>query len=434
MGRWIAMAMALATVSVGCSDDDGGGSTPDDSAAGDTSVTDSSVADTTSVDTVAADTSPPATPPEIVALQGLLDGAAAADRPGVLSAWIDGLERAPVTRDTTAIFLWEGAATAVKMVGDATGWDPATSPSLERLEVDGVDVWWLAQTYETDARLDYKLVADSAWTLDPLNPRTMVGGFGANSELAMPLYETPIDARDLTGAPGGTLTQHTLDSAALGDTRGFSVYVAPGADVSGPRPVVIFHDGNDYRQIIRAQIIVDRLVAAGDVGPLVAVFAPPKERTVEYNRNDAYVSYLADELLPWLRDTYDVGQTPALTGTVGASFGGLIACYIAVTRPDVFGRGGCHSGAFSFDDDAMIDLVAATAPAAVKLHLTVGTYEQNVGGRGEEGDLLAAQRRMVTALTAKGYTFASEEHPQGHSWGLWRDRLPAALRYLYGSE
>lgn len=359
-----------------------------------------------------------------------------AERDAALTTWIEGQQRVPLAEGETAVFLWRGEATEVRMVGDATSWNAQTSPRLTRLDVPGVDLWWLAQTYDPAARLDYKLVLNGGdWRLDPLNPELMPGGFGPNSELAMPDYAEPAEVRDLEGTPAGTLTTHVIESTALSQSRTVHVYVPAGADVEGPRPLVIFHDGNDYRTLIRAQLILDRVVETGDVGPLVAVFAPPTNRTAEYNRNDAYVTHLADEVVPFLRTTYEAGQTAAVTGTIGPSFGGLIACYVAFKRPEVFGLAGCQSGAFSYDEDAFIDLVRDNAKVDLKkLYLVVGTYELAVSGSSTEGNLLEAQRRLVTVLNEKGYDFEAEELPQGHSWGLWRDTLPTALRVLWGAE
>ncbi|HRE88271.1 MAG TPA: alpha/beta hydrolase-fold protein [Myxococcota bacterium] len=359
-----------------------------------------------------------------------------AERDAALTAWIESQPRIPLAENETAVFLWRGPATEVRMVGDATSWNAQTSPRLTRLDVAGVDLWWLAQTYDSASRLDYKLVLDgSDWRLDPLNPELMPGGFGPNSELAMPDYVEPAEVRDLEGTPAGALATHIIESTALSQSRTIHVYVPAGADVEGPRPLVVFHDGNDYRTLIRAQLILDRIVQTGDIGPLVAVFAQPTNRTAEYNRNDAYVSHLADEVVPFVRTTYNAGQSAAVTGTIGPSFGGLIACYVAFKRPEVFGLAGCQSGAFSYDQDAFIDLVRDNARVDIqRLYLVVGTYELAVSGSSTEGNLLEAQRRLVTVLSDKGYTFTAEELPQGHSWGLWRDTLPTALRVLWGAE
>lgn len=396
----------------------------------------SDLSDTTPADALPdlsdAEVETPAPIAAITALEAELLALPEGDRDAALTTWLDGRE-VPLTADTTAVFLWRGPATEVRLVGDASNWNAQTAPKLTRLAVPGVDVWWLAQTYERDARLDYKLVLDGGdWRLDPLNPRKMAGGFGPNSELAMPDYVTPADAADLTTAPAGVQTSHGIESTALGQSRTIYVYVPPGADVEGPRRLVIFHDGNDYRGLIRAPLILDRVVGSGDVGPLVAVFAPPTERTVEYNRNDAYVTHLAEEVVPFMRETYRAGQTPATTATIGPSFGGLIACYAAFTRPDVFGLAGCQSGAYSYDDDAFIDLVSASPKVDIAVYLVVGTYELAVSGDSTEGNLLSAQRRLAALFSAKGYPFLAEELPQGHSWGLWRDTLPASLRYLFG--
>lgn len=447
---WFGLALGFG---FGCGGDGGSVDTADTGADTAAEVDVSDTADT-SVDVDTADVAPDevdvsdtadtaaevdVTPGPIAAIEALeteLLALPEAERDAALTTWLEDRPRVPLAEGATAVFLWRGAATEVRMVGDATSWNAQTSPKLTRLEVPGVDLWWLAQTYDLAARLDYKLVLNgSDWRLDPLNPELMPGGFGPNSELAMPDYVTPEEVADLEGTPAGTLTTHVIESTALSQSRTIHVYVAPGAEVVGPRPLVIFHDGNDYRTLIRAQLILDRVVGTGDIGPLVAVFAPPTNRTAEYNRNDAYVAHLADEVVQFMRTTYDAGQAASVTGTIGPSFGGLIACYVAFKRPEVFGLAGCQSGAFSYDEDAFIELVRDNAKVGIeRLYLVVGTYELAVSGSSTEGNLLEAQRRLVSVLSDKRYAFEAEERPQGHSWGLWRDTLPTALRVLWGAE
>ena len=59
-------------------------------------------------------------------------------------------------------------------------------------------------SFESTARLDYKFVVGSSWILDPRNPNKVKGGFGDNSELAMPQFVQPSEASLI-------LTRHWLD-------------------------------------------------------------------------------------------------------------------------------------------------------------------------------------------------------------------------------
>jgi enterochelin esterase family protein len=310
-------------------------------------------------------------------------------------------------------------------------WDPAAEPTLQH--IDGTDLWYGEGEYELDARLDYKFVIDGQrWELDPLNPRIMLSGLGPNSELAMPEYETPAEVfPQPTPAPSGRLTEHTLESAALGQVRTFFVYT-PASALIGEKPATVYiHDGGEYINLIDAPAMLDNLIAAGDIPPVVAVFIPPVQRELEYYLNDNYVRFLADELTPFMQSNYDVSPEPGKTANLGASLGGLLAVYAAATRPEVFGQAAGYSGAYSLGNDLVIDLIRREETLPLRFYLVVGTYETAIGGDPNAGNLLEANRRLARALHDRFYDYQYEEAPQGHSWGLWRDFFGDGLRFLF---
>lgn len=365
-----------------------------------------------------------------------LQAARPADRQPLINRYLAGI-KAPITGETEAVFLWQGEAQQVQVVGDMNNWNPAGAPELSRVE--GTSLWYLVTEYPAEARLDYKFVINgSNWQLDPLNPRTVLGGFGANSELVMPGYQTPPEvvepAAGGTEIPAGTLTQHTLDSVHLGQTRTFYVYTPAAQLIGAAYPSVYIHDGGDYLDLIDTPVILDRLIAARTIPPLVAVFIPPIQRDLEYNRNDAYVAFLADELVPFVRANYRTDPDPARTGTVGSSMGGLIAVYAALSRPDTFGLVLGQSGAYSVGGNAVISKVIGQEAAPVRFYLVVGSYETAVGGDSNTGNLLAANQRLARALQNRSYELRYEERPEGHSWGLWRGTLGRGLQFLYNER
>ena len=350
------------------------------------------------------------------------------------------LQSAPLTGDGVAMFIWRGEASSVQLVGDMNNWDVEAAPYFIRLE--GTDLWYLETVFEEDARLDYKFVINGDdWRLDPLNPRTIMGGFGPNSELMMPGYTIPDELLPTDGTIAtGTIHQHTLDSLHLGQTRTFFVYVPAGQIVGAKTPSIYINDGGDYLNLIDAPAILDKLIADREIPPLVAVFIPPINRNLEYALDDEYASFLADELVPFIQRTYDTDPDPARTGTLGASMGGLEAIFAAITRSDVFGLAAGQSGAYSVGDDAIIDKletasmghdIGETSRRDLRLYLVVGTYETAISGDSSTGDLLAANRRLADVLKSTKYAFIYDERPEGHSWGLWKGTLGQALSYLF---
>ncbi len=377
----------------------------------------------------------PATPAGFDAFLRQVEAARLADRRFWVSDYLAQLPSAPLVDEHRAIFLWRGDARRVQLVGDMNNWDPTTAPTFTRIEE--TELWWYEAAFESEARLDYKMLVDGVWRLDPLNSRTILGGFGPNSELAMPGYRPPPEQHPPTQpVPAGALTEHVLNSIHLQQRRTLFVHTPAGqlvgaGDAQPSYPSLYVHDGSDYLNLIDAAAILDRLIADRRIPPLVTVFIPPLNRTTEYNRDPAYTRFIVEEVVPFIQATYNTDPNPARTGTLGASLGGLIALHLGVTHPETFGLVAGQSGAYSLNDDGIIRGLAVQEPLPLRLHLVVGTYETAVAGNPVEGDLLGANRRLVGTLRDQGYDLRYIEAPAGHSWGLWRDYLGDALIFLY---
>jgi enterochelin esterase family protein len=347
---------------------------------------------------------------------------------------------APVASGEKAVFLWRGEAFNVQLLGDMNNWSLPDAPSLTRLT--GTDMWYLPLDLAHNARLEYQFVIDgSQWSLDPLNPRTVIGQQGPNSELVMPGYETPPELLPAEAdVPAGTLTAHTLYSDHLNQTRTLFVYAPPGQLVGQRMPSLYLNDGGDYLNQIDTPLILDRLIAQREIPPLVAVFIPPISPMSEYALDDNYVSFLADELVPFIQATYDTAPDPAVTGIIGPTAGGGAALYTAIKRPDVFGLAAGQSIAALPDNNTLIRRLIGAGQGAgdeppsaplPRVALVVGSYETAIAG---SGDLLAANRRLKANFEAQGYDIQYEERPEGHGWGLWRGSLGGLLRFLYQSQ
>ncbi|MEM1220686.1 MAG: hypothetical protein AAGH79_17320 [Bacteroidota bacterium] len=101
----------------------------------------------------------------------------------LIDQYMDTISTVPVIEGSqTVIFLYQGNASSVELAGDFNFWNPSWTMS----KIGETDLWYYQTTFETNARMDYKIVRNgNEWLLDPLNPFTIPGGFGANSELRM---------------------------------------------------------------------------------------------------------------------------------------------------------------------------------------------------------------------------------------------------------
>lgn len=348
-------------------------------------------------------------------------------RQELVNRYVGSLVQTPVTGGDEAIFLYRGAAQSVQVQGDMNAWDAQAAPAMTRLE--GSDLWFWRSTFEPEARLDYRILLNSNEAmLDPLNPNIVPGPLGPNSELRMPAYQPPPELEPLsTPSPSGSITSHTLDSQLLGQTRTFQVYQPPGQIVGQRLPVLYVNSGGDYLNLIDMPAILDRLIAQRQIPPLVAVFITPINAEQDYSLNDSYAAFLAEELVPYIRENFGTSDDPAATGILGNSLGGLAAAHAALAHPDTFGLAAAQSGRFGLEQGALIEQVGQAGLKAPKFYLVVGSYETAIDGE----NVLESNRAMAEALRQGDFDVVLDERPEGHSWGLWRGSLGQALAALF---
>ena len=371
--------------------------------------------------------------------------------PDRIARYIEAQGGTPIVEGNTAHFI--AAAEPGRIVGvggEWNGWDARRA----LMQPIGGGLLHYQQEFAPDARLDYLLAslpqdaalsdltaiqnADVRMSRDPFNPRLGMSGLGDRSALAMPEYHRPAITQRRAGQAQGRLVEYELDSKQLHQRRTYTVYVPPSYDDpdDGPYPTIYFHDGGDYLKFGTAPTIIDNLIADETIMPTVAVFVPPLDRGAEYDCNDDYASFFADELVAEVQSNFNLITDPAQRAIMGPSMGGLISLYIASQRPEVFDMVGAQSSVVAKREGAGFDAreaYATTPPLRLKLHMVIGTYETcyALDGQGNCKDMLTPVRELHEVLTRHGYPLQYSERHYGHSWALWRDDLAAALMFFF---
>jgi enterochelin esterase-like enzyme len=336
-------------------------------------------------------------------------------------------KRIPFVEDTIACFLYRGPdALSVAVAGDLNGWNPNASP-MTRLST--TDLWYLPVVFESDARIDYKLVVNgSAWMLDAGNPRTCTGGFGPNSELAMPAYVYPPEIQSSPRIPHGTLVDTTYTSASLGNSRPIRIYTPPQYNPAAADrfPVALFHDGLEWISLAYATNTFDYLINAHRVKPFIGVFVPPVGRGAEYGgaQRDRFSAFIVNDLMAYIDSRYRTRQDPASRAVIGISSGSMISLWIGYYYSGTFGNVGAFSGVN--EDDLFAYRNGPSRP--LKLYVDVGTYENPIAGG---YDLLTPVRSLHGIIQSKGYVHEYREWHEGHSWGNWRAHLDNVLEFFF---
>lgn len=328
----------------------------------------------------------------------------------------------PLREGNMAVFLYNSNANYIQVAGDFTSW--ATSVTMSR--ISNTNLFYYFRSFEMNARVDYKLVVNgSNWILDPLNPRVCPGGYGPNSELAMPGYVQPWEIVRGPNLPAGTVLAFNFASSNTNSTFAYYVYLPPGYDSTSTRryPVVYFHDGSEYLSLAQAATILDNAIDSNKIEPVIGVFVKPNNRNDEYagSLRNAYAAFFAQELVPFIDANYKTIPDKYKRLVLGDSYGGNISAIISWNYPGVFANCGLHSAAFQPNNYEIFNAIMNGARKDIKYFSIWGTYEP----------LFTIMRSFRDTLTSRGYTITTHEYPEGHSWGLWRANIMNMIAWFF---
>jgi len=369
----------------------------------------------------------------------------------------------PIPGDSATVlvtFLWRGdsATKNVALVNTAVAsYEPAEA-LLAR--IPGTDVWYRSYPVRADARFVYELsvndnlvpfdqVTDwrartATFRKDPLNRRVFEAAIFGRGQSYVDGPRAPREEwiAERPGVAKGSVEKTSFTSKLLGTTRDVWIYTPPGYDSLARRsdgpPLLLTFDGGEYVSSIPVPAILDNLLAARRIAPMIGVFVGSAEgqRDVELGANARYVEFLATELLPWIREKHRLAASPRGNVVAGSSLGGFAAAFVAYRHPELFGNVLSQSGAFMYSapggasSEALTREIEASAKRDVGFYLEAGIYEQT---RTENGvDLLTSNRHLRDVLRVKGYKVTYDEFAGGHSDLSWRSGFARGLLALVG--
>lgn len=329
----------------------------------------------------------------------------------------------PIIENNNAHFVFIGEADTISIAGDFNSWNPKNS-IFERIEK--TNLFYKTQKFENNARQDYKIVVNnSRWILDPENSNTVPGGFGLNSELAMPNYTQPWEIVYDSTISHGKLLDLQFYSRILERTYRLSIYLPPGYDslIQNGYPTVYFQDGSDYISLGASINVIDNLIANNRIQKIISVFVTPTNRMEEYggNRRAEYSAFFATELVPHIDSTFNTVNNKSKRLILGTSLGGNISAYISYNYTEVFENCGLHSAAFWVNENEVSNIIVNGKTKTIRFVATWGTYE----------NIYENMRSFVSAIKKKGYVITYVELPEGHSWGQWRATTDYILETIF---
>lgn len=325
------------------------------------------------------------------------------------------------------------------------------------------DLWFKTYRIRGDARFTYNISPNdslvpfdkvnlsdtkavlqriSTFKLDPFNPNRFPG-FTMSSWVELPKAPPQLWIKRAADTPAGKLEEKKIKSAILGNERRAWIYTPPGykADEKPYNLMVVF-DGTAYTIMVPTAAILDSMIAKELIPPMVAVILDnptPNSRNDELPCNARFADFLAKEVVPWMRQNYNVTSNPNQTVVAGSSYGGLAATFAGFKHPEVFGNVLSQSGSFWWKPDGdeehewLTKEFVTSAKLPVRFYLDVGLMER--GPTPDNGpDMVTVNRHMRDVLQAKGYELHYAEFNGGHEYLNWRGTLSDGLIYLVGKK
>ena len=343
--------------------------------------------------------------------------------------------RFPLVDGSDVTFVYRGTADAVFLRCFISGLDAAQPFQL----LGDSDLWATTIELPKGSRIEYKFEVvhngHRELVTDPLNGVLAKDPFGANSVCQGYGYERPSWTLEQEHVRRGSLEEMSVRSKALRSTRPLRIYLPARFRANRRYPLLIAHDGSDYLNFSSLQTVLDNLIHALEIPPMIVALTDSPNRLREYAGDERHARFLADELLPAVAARYPLIDEPQARGLMGASFGGVASLHAAWRNPGLFGCLLLQSGSYAFSDIGrhqrgpvfdpvvrfMNEFREKPGRASDRIYVSCGIYES----------LIYENRSLVPRLQAQGIEVKFEEARDAHNWENWRDRLRGGLSWLF---
>ena len=155
----------------------------------------------------------------------------------------------------------------------------------------------LQKPYELDRSESFNLM--KSWQPDPLNPKkyTLSSLRLTFSELELPNAAPQPWITPQADISAGKILMPQFSSSCLDNHRTLWIYLPPEYSSTSTYPLLILFDGEAYTQTVPTPTILDNMIAAQAIPPLVSVFIdnPYSEaRSIEFPCNSTFAQFLAE--------------------------------------------------------------------------------------------------------------------------------------------
>lgn len=232
----------------------------------------------------------------------------------------------------------------------------------------------------------------------------------------------------------GTVQDITLFSDALQEDMQLLIYIPANYSPLYKYTVLIASDGKDYFQLGRIPRVADELLENKEIENMIIVGVPYKsveDRRRKYHpsgeQHDAYLRFLAHELVPYIDEkypTYQIGMGRAL---IGDSLAATVSLLAAVKYPNIFGKVLLHSP--MVNEDVLTKVKNVRTPHSFSVYHIIGKHENEVKTTtGKIENFLDPNRQLNSLMKEKGFSLFYDEFEGDHTWKHWQPDLKRAIK------
>jgi enterochelin esterase-like enzyme len=244
----------------------------------------------------------------------------------------------------------------------------------------------------------------------------------------------------------GTVITREIDSAALGTSKSYNLYLPPDWCNRTDLPLLVMLHGyggnySDWVDDGRIDEAADDLILTGQIKPLVILMPDGGDSYYVSSDYGNYEPYIVDELINAVDSQFPTAATRESRSIGGNSMGGFGALYLSLHYPGTFSAAGGHSAAIFqnsseppawvygssgeyFDERNPVSIIEREGwPDDTRLFLDMGIDDR----------LMTSLYYVLTAFDhMPGVEFEAHVWPGGHNWEYWSAHVPDYLRFYVG--
>ncbi|NIA52911.1 esterase family protein [Massilia sp. TW-1] len=242
------------------------------------------------------------------------------------------------------------------------------------------------------------------------------------------------------GSAHGTVEPFTYASIVTGTRRAANVWLPPGYDKARRYPVLYLLHGiggnqDEWRGYVRSSEVLDNLMAAGKVVPMIVVMpngraladdrAPPQDKVFTQENAAGFARFerdLLESLIPAVDAAYPTQADGAHRAIGGLSMGGGQSLNFGLAHPEAFAWVAGFSPAPNTDDPARLAGAAVKSGSRLKLvYLSCGNRD----------GLINVAQGVHRKLREQGVAHKWNVDEYGHDRDSWAENLYHYAQQLF---